>query len=201
MECRSPKPTARSYAFGMDIQSHWSPRPRAKRYRRDQAAFSLLELMIVMGLVSVLMGLVTPALAAQSSERDRLFAVQQLYAELHRARLTAVTQQHHLTVCPSRSGKRCDSTNQWHWGWIAFVDTDKSGQPRDPNAILVHGEAQPSLKITSGGRQRVRFQPQGTAYGNNLTLRFCVRHQAGKATALIVSNPGRIRLTQEKACV
>lgn len=156
--------------------------------------------MVVLVLLSILMGLVTPALAAQASARDRFFAAHQLYAELHRARVTAVTQQRHVTLCPSRSGTRCDSSNQWHWGWIAFVDSDKTGQPSESSAILVHGKAQPSLEITSGGRQRVRFQPQGTAYGNNLTLAFCGQHQTGKATALVVSNPGRIRITEGTPC-
>ena len=184
----------------MGIESERPPRPNFGKSRDNQAAFSLLELMVVLVLLSVMMGLVTPALAANASQRDRFFAAQQLYAELHRARVTAVTQQRHLTVCPSRSGTRCDPTNQWHWGWIAFIDPDKTGQPVEPSAILVHGEAQPLLEITSGGRQRVRFQPQGTAYGNNLTIEFCVRHQTGKATALVVSNPGRIRLTQGSQC-
>lgn len=184
----------------MGIESAWTSRARHKKRRKDQAAFSLLELMVVLVLLSVLMGLVTPGLAGRASERDHFFAAHQLYAELHRARVTAVTQQNHITVCPSRSGTRCDPTNQWHWGWIAFVDSDKSGQPREPSAILVHGDAQPALEITSGGRQRVRFQPQGTAYGNNLTIDFCVRHQTGKATALIVSNPGRTRITEGKRC-
>ena len=156
--------------------------------------------MVVLVLLSLLMGLVTPALAGKASQQDRFFAAHQLYAELHRARVTAVAQQRHITVCPSRSGTRCDSTNQWHWGWIAFVDPDKSGQPIDAGAILARGDAEPQLEMTSGGRQRVRFQPQGTAYGSNLTIEFCVRDGADQATALVVSNPGRIRITRGSQC-
>lgn len=166
----------------------------------EQGAFSLLECLVVLVLIAVLMGLMTPALAARVSDRDRFFAAQQMYAELHRARVTAVTQQLHLTVCPSQSGTRCDRTNEWHWGWITFIDPDKSGQPTGPSVILAHGEAQPALQMRSGGRQRVRFQPQGTAYGNNLTIEFCMRNGSGKATALVVSNPGRIRITQGGYC-
>lgn len=193
-------PTVGRYAGGMGIESNWPPRTKVRRPRKNCWGFSLLELMVVLVLLSLLMGLVTPALAGKASKQDRFFAAHQLYAELHRARVTAVSQQRHITVCPSRSGTRCDSTNQWHWGWIAFIDPDKSGQPIDAGAILARGDAQPQLEMTSGGRQRVRFQPQGTAYGNNLTIEFCVRDGTDRATALVVSNPGRIRITRGSQC-
>lgn len=181
------------------IHHHPSKRLLASA-RNKQHGFSLLELMVVMALLSVLMGLITPAMAARAPERDRFFAAHQLYAQLHRARLMAITQQTHLTLCPSQSGQRCDATNAWHQGWIAFKDPDKSGQPQNLRAVLVHGEAQPGLHITSGGRVRVRFQPEGTAYGNNLTVEFCPLQSTGRATALVVSNPGRIRMIQGSDC-
>ncbi len=181
--------------------SHQHPPKRlCASTRSQQGAFSLLELMVVLALLSVLMGLVTPAMAARAPERDRFFAAHQLYAELHRARLLAVTQATHLTLCPSQSGDHCDGTNAWHQGWIAFKDPDKSGQPENRAAVLAYGEAQPDLRITSGGRVRVRFQPQGTAYGNNLTIEFCSAQNHGRATTLVVSNPGRIRLLEGGDC-
>ncbi|MEO9077767.1 MAG: GspH/FimT family pseudopilin, partial [Rhodanobacter sp.] len=45
---------------------------------------------------------------------------------------------------------------------------------------------------SSSGRRDVRFQPDGTASGSNITLVFC---EPGSNTALsvLVSNSGRIR--------
>ena len=184
----------------MKTQIPARPLTKQARYLTRQSAFSLLELMIVMALFAVLMGLISPAMAARAPEQDRFFAAHHLYAEFNRARLVAVTQQTHLTVCPSHSGTHCDGTNQWHVGWIAFLDPDKNGQPPNPRAILARGEDQPTLRITSGGRHRVRFQPQGTAYGNNLTLVFCSAGVSGRATELVVSNPGRIQLREGEPC-
>ena len=52
-------------------------------------------------------------------------------------------------------------------------------------------DSQPGIAIaTSSGRKFVRYRPDGSASGTDLTYTICDRRGAGEAAAVIVSNPG-----------
>lgn len=157
--------------------------------------FTLLELMVTLAVVAVTLGIGLPAFAP-TVERVRVANTYHLLtASLMAARTAAVTRSVPVTVCPSSDGNRCRDDQVWEDGWIIFTDADRSGQPDTAASVLRRVEAingDLSLRTTSG-RQRVRYNATGQAYGSNLTLWLCGHggeHLIGK---VIVNNAGRAR--------
>lgn len=167
--------------------------------RPTQIGFSLIELMVVMAIVALTLHSLIPALASQLKYRQQWHAVHLLYKHLSHARLSAIHQRTPVTICPSESGQSCDPHNQWHHGWMVFVDAEHRGQPATPNDIIQIGGGLEQSTISSAGRHRIRFQPTGTAYGSNGTLLVCNNDAQGLSSSIVISNPGRIRWQQGSA--
>lgn len=170
-----------------------SPHPPSQP---GQAGFSVLELVVVLALMATFVGLISPSLAQPLDRQSQRASMHQLHSHLNRARFLAISQQTWVTACPSASGRRCDRTTRWHDGWLVFIDRHKSGQPDDPDAVIAIGEALTTGVITSGARQRIRFDPQGHAYGSNGTIEQCPSKAPGPIQKIVVSNPGRVRFVE-----
>jgi Tfp pilus assembly protein FimT len=81
----------------------------------------------------------------------------------------------------------------WENGWLLAHDTDGDNQP-DAGALYVgHGYAGSITIQSSTGRRFVRFSPDGSAGGSNLTLLFCSHNRAAGVLSVVVSNSGRVR--------
>src|SRR5690606_32184680 len=97
---------------------------------------------------------------------------------------------------PSADQRTCSRTTQWQHGWIAFADDDNDHARSDDEPLLATVQAQPAgvAIVTSAGRHRIGYLPDGSASGTNLSLTICDR-AAGTAGAslLVVSNTGRVR--------
>ncbi|MGY6630276.1 MAG: GspH/FimT family pseudopilin [Wenzhouxiangella sp.] len=157
---------------------------------------SLIELLITIALLAVIFSLATPGLGSLVERNRVVTSANGLVAHLNYARQEAVMRGEFVSACPSFDQHSCSRDNQWHQGFIVFRDPDRRGQPGSEEAILRVVGAEPRLSMVSGGRHRVRFQPSGAAYGTNLTIRVCDAegHRAGRA--VVVSNPGRVRVAE-----
>jgi type IV fimbrial biogenesis protein FimT len=47
--------------------------------------------------------------------------------------------------------------------------------------------------LSTAGRTRINYQPDGSSPGTNITLTVCDSRGADRATALIINNAGRVR--------
>ena len=161
-----------------------------------QTGFSVLELVMVLALMATFVGLVVPSLAQPLDRQTQAAAIHQLYGHLRQARFTAINENATVTACPSASGDRCDDTNQWHNGWMVFIDRTRHHRPAIPDAVLAVSQGVATGVITSGGRHRIRFDPQGNAYGSNGTIAHCPERVQGLSHEIVISNPGRIRFVE-----
>lgn len=73
-------------------RSCWPPRRSAARRLHSAAAFSLVELLVVMGLISLLLTATLPGVTSLLGSFGRQSAVSQLMATLDQVRAAAVTQ-------------------------------------------------------------------------------------------------------------
>lgn len=154
---------------------------------------TLIEQVMALAVLAVLVTLATPPMAGLLA-RNRLGTAQlDLMAGLRHARELAVTRQQPVIVCPSTDGAHCRESTRWEAGWLVAEDRDLDGQP-DHGALLVHQGAPGDARVLgSAWRYRVRFRPDGSAPGSNLTLTVCTRDTRQPAVAVVVSNAGRIR--------
>lgn len=158
--------------------------------------FSLIELLVTLALLAVILSLATPGLGSLV-ERNRIVTSSNgLVAHLNYARQEAVMRGEFVSACPSHDQQACSRDNQWHQGFIVFRDPDRRGQPASEDDVLRVVGPEPRLQMVSGGRTRVRFQPSGAAYGTNLTIRVCDHESRQAGRAVVVSNPGRVRVAE-----
>ena len=154
---------------------------------------SLLDMLVVLVIVMTLASLMRPSLNRHALEKKALAESQHLFQGLRRARLAAMTQNLPTMACPSEDGATCASLSEWHHGWMVFEDPRGLGQPNHPDDILEVGGPSELLILTSGSRKRTRFNPDGSAYGYNLTISACQKDDQIIQAEIIVSNPGRVR--------
>ena len=159
---------------------------------RPQQGFSLIEQIMVLVIAAILAGIGAPPLRQLLSHNELQVAQSDFIRALRQARLTAITSGRRTLFCPSPDGRHCSGNTRWQQGWLLGHDRNGDHQP-DGNPEWTGGAYSSALNITSSrGRHEVRFQPNGSASGSNLTLLFC---DSGSSTALsvVVSNSGRIR--------
>lgn len=160
-----------------------------------RAGFTLIELMIALGIVGVGIGIAVPAyssaVAASHSSSAHVDLHDSLLAALNHSTLT----QTEVVLCAS-SGAGCNGNVDWSGGWMVFVDADGDRAPGPGESILRrHPKLAGDIHLRSStGRTRIVFQPHGgAAAGSNVTFTFCDHRGPDKSTTVVVANSGRIR--------
>ncbi|MFC0678908.1 GspH/FimT family protein [Lysobacter korlensis] len=161
----------------------------------SQKGFTLLELLAVLAVSAVLLTIALPAWnAAMAKGRASAARAALTSTVLDSVRYSALAGVE-VVACPSSPTGGCADTWDWTSGWIAFVDTD-GNRTRETTEKVVHSEAalEGGIRLRStSGRRRIVFQPNGGNAGSNVTFTFCHADRAIEATALVMSNAGRIR--------
>ncbi len=122
-------------------------------------------------------------------------AMDSLQTDLNLARRRAISLNVQTVTCPSSADDTCSGNSDWQNGWIVFTDmnTDRQRQAGEP--LLKQSAAVEFINISSSvSRSYVRFYPNGSAPGSNMTIRFCDDRGAQYAGKISVSNSGRIKL-------
>jgi type IV fimbrial biogenesis protein FimT len=159
---------------------------------RPQAGTSLIEQIMVLAVVATLAGLALPPLA-RLLHGQRLQSAQLDYiAALRYARGAAVMGNTRILLCPSADGRRCGDPAAWRQGWLIARDHDRDGQP-DGAPLRAHRLDGRLAVLGTAGRSRVRFLPDGSAGGSNLSLVLCERGDPARALRVVVANSGRVR--------
>lgn len=155
--------------------------------------FTLIELLMTVAVLSILLAVAAPSMAALKMRSASTATHNLLMASFASARLHAVTHRHLTTICPGNAETGCRSDGVWSEGWIVFVDRNDNGRMDSGDALVRSEGAMPAgLHAISGqGRPRATFRPTGLAGGTNLTLRICANGAA--QSAVILSNTGRAR--------
>lgn len=150
--------------------------------------------MITMAIVAIGLATAVPAFKTYLWNLRIKTAMDNLVTDLHLGRARAISRNVQTVICPSLDGQFCSVDFQWQNGWILFGDqnTDRTRQPEEP--ILKIAGATDFLNIASSrGRTYLRFFPNGSAPGSNISISFCDNRGAAHAGKVVVSNSGRVR--------
>lgn len=169
---------------------------------KHSSGFTVIELMIVIGVVGILMAVGLPSLQETINSISANSAAKTLVASLNYARSEAVKRGAVVTVCGSSSGTDCD-TASWSDGWIVFVDenADADGgagsvDAADPVLRVYQGSGSNVLTFTAAMQQ---FDAQG--FGLNATTNtflLCPEDaNSANAQSVELSVTGRARRIQE----
>ena len=163
--------------------------------RRRVRGITLIELLMSLAVLAIVLSMAVPAFGGIIQSGKSQSASSALTASLNAARMSAVNETAPATICPSRDQQHCVRTTQWQDGWIVFLDANLDGI-RDDGEPLVHAsQAQPegTAILSTSGRTRVTYRPDGSSPGTNITITLCDRRGAEHATALVINNGGRVR--------
>lgn len=148
---------------------------------------------MVLAVIAVLLGIATPPLRQLLGRNALRVAQADFIAALRYARETAVMGGKRMLFCPSRDGSSCHDATRWENGWLLGRDGNHDDQPDGAPLHVGRGYDGKVIIHSSNGRHVVRFHPDGSASGSNITLLFCQPSHAKDALAVVVSNAGRIR--------
>ncbi|WP_170799052.1 GspH/FimT family pseudopilin [Stutzerimonas stutzeri] len=140
--------------------------------RRPQQAFTLIELMITIGILSVVLAIAVPALS-QSVHNVRLTSlISDLTTSVTYARSEAVKRGRRVVICRANNARNdCNlSGGNWSSGWLIFVDsaaTDTAAPVYAASNLLRISDVPPAGSEIAGrsgatGRGWVRYSSVGT---------------------------------------
>lgn len=180
----------------MDIR-----RPRRARNTVRTAGFTLLELLITLAIAAILLTLVAPAFAQLIASTRITTAINELLTTIHVTRSEAIKRTTRVALCPSADGLTCLDIPAWEQGWVAFVDGNRDRNLDAGELVLrQHPGFGTQLSIRSGTRTRIVYDADGLAVGGlNGTYTFCDAGDTAPPKALILSNPGRARVSSTKS--
>jgi type IV fimbrial biogenesis protein FimT len=158
-----------------------------------QRGTSLIEQIMVLVIVASLACVATPSLRKLMARNQVQAAQNDFIGALQGARGTAITSGRQTLFCPSIDGAHCSEGLRWESGWLLARDANHDNQPDDAPLYSGGGYAGKLAIQSSKGRRLVRFHPDGSASGSNLTLLFCSPGNPQGALSVVVANSGRIR--------
>jgi len=171
---------------------------------RRESGFTLIELMIGIGLTALLMSMAVPALSLFVSNARQTGAVNDFVASMHVARSTAITTNSRVTLCASSSGNSCQPVD-WNQGWIVFTDLDSDQALDAGETVLSRSDAVDGLDIESAEFSRfIMFRPNGRVMnasinGSSGQFTVCDKRGADKAKVMIIELSGRPRVSKKLA--
>jgi type IV fimbrial biogenesis protein FimT len=143
--------------------------------RSHAKGFTLVELMITLGLAAILMAVAIPNMRDYMRNSRLTGAVNDVLHSLQVARTEAIKrQQGNVVVCgtanPNVAAPVCDYTN--FNGWIVFQDLDNNWQVNGADVVIErHGIVDPSLTVKTDATDRIiSFGPSGFENPNGVRL-------------------------------
>jgi type IV fimbrial biogenesis protein FimT len=168
---------------------------------QQQRGFTLIELMVGIGLTAMLLSMAVPALDMFANNARQTGAVNDFVSSMHAARSTAVTTNSRVTVCPTINGLGCAAVS-WDEGWIVFTDPNSNQIVDADETIISTGNGIDGLTIGSTEfASFLTYRPNGrvmnaSVNGSAGEFTVCDSRGATHAKVLIVDLSGRPRLSE-----
>jgi type IV fimbrial biogenesis protein FimT len=165
----------------------------------NNKAFTLIELLITISIISILFGIALPSFDEFLDHRKVSANVQRLVQTLQLSRLKAVTENQKVTLCPASGSAAC-SLN-WSSGYISFIDLDGDRQYNN-NDRLLYQWFSTDTKLTLrwrafGTRRSLQWLGTGITNHQNGSFEFCYNDKAENARGLFLTKAGRVRASKD----
>lgn len=170
----------------------------------SEKGFTIIELMIALGLTMILLGMAAPAVATLVSNSRQTGAINDLVSSMHLARSTAITTNTRVTMCASGGGDNCAFAS-WDRGWIVFTDRDSDQVVDADEDVIASSGGAGTLSIQSGTfGQFLMYRPNGRVMnaainGNLGEFTVCDTRGSEHAKVLIIDLSGRPRTSTKLA--
>ena len=165
-----------------------------------QQGITALELVVTMAVAAILLATGVPAFKNYSWNLRMRTAMDTLQTDLNLARSRAISHNTQTIICPATGAGDCSGDSNWQAGWIVFTDLNGDRRRQESEPLLKQAGKVEFLAINSSrARNQLRFFPNGTAPGSNISIVFCDARGSEKAAVITVSNSGRVRQQTDSA--
>lgn len=142
--------------------------------RKAQRGFTLIELMVVVGIVAIVAVWGVPALSELTMQRRVDSAVTQFKASIQLARSAAVTSGRSIHLCAANAtGTACVNGNNWSAGWLVYAQEAAPAitviQVYQPNGVTINTGVSP-FTINPTGMSTAALVVQVAPQGGNAIL-------------------------------
>ncbi len=156
--------------------------------------FTIIELMVTLSITAILLSVGIPAFRDYSLKQRMSASISALHSDLLYGRSQAIYRNSQVVTCPGSPSGGCTESTDWTLGWIVFSDSNTDRQHQDGEDLLRHGQGLENVMIhSSAGRTNLRFYPNGSSPGSNVSFSLCGLGGPERARKLVISNLGRIR--------
>lgn len=165
------------------------------------AGFTLVEAVICLAVLTLLLTMGIPAFQKLIIRNSMASARNTVVSQLHLARSEALKRRYKTILCPSSDGRNCLSAYEWQSGILVFTDLNgnKALDAGEPLLRYQQFDDENIRILTSSGRRRITYRPDGMAFGYNATFTFCDVRRRLPPQGILVSNSGRPRLSDRKS--
>lgn len=166
-------------------------------YPRSISGFTLIETITALSIACILLATGIPSFRSIIQNNRMYAAINSITVNLNLARSEAVKRNTSVVLCPSADGFSCENTMIWDQGTIMFTDDNKSGQFEQGEELLRYNNISSGsiLISTTIGRRKAVYDAYGFSQGKNVTFTFCDTDNQVDPKTVIVSNSGRVRLS------
>lgn len=140
---------------------------------KKNKGFTLIELMVVVGIVSIMMMIAVPTLKQSMANNRLMFEAQSLYNVITFARTEALRRNDYVSVCPSINGSACSGTD-YSRGTIVYLNSNMLGLTATSQIIKVYDSWNPKDKANFTVGSDITFTGSGISKTNTVsTLLVC----------------------------
>src|SRR5688500_7007914 len=105
--------------------------------------YTLIELMIVLGIIATALAVALPAFSRASEAARAMTAEARLLSSLQQTLQRAALTGKRAVLCPSLDGHHCRRSPDWSSGWIAFLDDDGNREHAPAETLILSQAALP----------------------------------------------------------
>src|SRR5215831_6380072 len=131
-----------------------------------EGGFTLIEMLIVVGVVAILLGVGVPSYRYIANSYRMSGEVNGLLGDLQFARAEAIKEGQTVTTCVSRDGATCDlGSTTWQEGWIVFQNpnNDQTVDPGEAVLRVQNAFSGTDTFVADTGVSSVTFNREGFA--------------------------------------
>lgn len=181
------------------------------------AGFTLIELIVTMGLAAIILTLAVPSFQTTLQNNRRTTQVNEFISAFNIARSEAIKRGVQVRICKSSDGASCNTVtcdagsgaNCWEQGWVIFADMNSDGALDAGELINVHGalSSKLTLRPSSTFADWVAYLGNGTSIGSNSatsdtddnrTFRICDARGVDQARFAVINTAGRLTIREKK---
>lgn len=156
------------------------------RKTSKQFGFTLLELLIIVGIVAIILLFAIPSQKSFLSQTNDKIMSSQLLRAINLTRSEAATRGKPVILCKSNDSKSC--MGDWKNGYIIISDNEVLFSFQNNMNGKLHWRMFPAH------RDDLQFLPSGLPFSENGTFWYCEKPSVKPSWAIMVSRSGRARI-------